>query len=46
MAMKKDDFLAGQRELLALQQGVITRRQALATGFTDKAIAARLNGGA
>src|SRR5215471_11211604 len=40
-----DDFPACQRELLALQQGVITRRQALAAGLTDKAIAGRLDGG-
>jgi hypothetical protein len=44
MAMM-DDITACQRELLALQQGVITRRQALATGLTDKAIAVRLDGG-
>jgi putative AbiEi antitoxin of type IV toxin-antitoxin system len=37
-----DPFLERQRELLGLQRGVITRRQALAAGLTEKAIVVRL----
>jgi hypothetical protein len=40
-----DEFLECQRELLGLQQGVITRRQALAAGLTEKAIMVRLRSG-
>jgi hypothetical protein len=39
-----DRFLESQRDLLELQQGVITRRQALAAGLTEKAIVVRLQG--
>jgi hypothetical protein len=40
-----DQFLECQRDLLRLQRGVITRRQALAAGLTDKAIVVRLQSG-
>jgi hypothetical protein len=40
-----DEFLECQRELLRLQEGVITRRQALTAGLTEKAIVVRLHGG-
>jgi hypothetical protein len=41
----RNDHLAGARELLRHQQGVLSRAQALDTGLTDKAIAARLRSG-
>lgn len=40
-----DSFARCQRELLRLQEGIVTRRQALAGGLTDKAIEARLSRG-
>ena len=40
-----DPFLDCQHELLALQRGVISRRQALAAGLTSKAIMVRLEKG-
>jgi hypothetical protein len=40
-----DQFLECQRDLLRLQRGVITRRQALAAGLTEKAIVVRLQSG-
>ena len=39
-----DRFLESQRDLLRLQEGVITRRQALAGGLTEKAIVVRVQG--
>ena len=39
-----DRFLESQRDLLRLQEGVITRRQALAAGLTEKAIVVRVQG--
>jgi hypothetical protein len=38
----QEDVLAGARELLRHQHGVLTRAQALDAGLTDKAIAVRL----
>jgi Transcriptional regulator, AbiEi antitoxin len=40
-----DQFLECQRDLLRLQRGVITRRQALAAGLAEKAIVVRLQSG-
>jgi len=40
-----DEVLECQRDLLRLQQGVISRRQALAAGLTVKAIGVRLGSG-
>jgi hypothetical protein len=41
----RNDVLAGARELLGCQRGVLSRAQALDVGLTDKAIAVRLRSG-